>query len=312
LPEFNPEEQIDPKEPKRSFLQEISPSTYVLIVLALIFLIYQLFGGAMELLASGPGGLVGGDLDVKMSRIILIFGQFMLILAPVLFFSWLRDPDIKNTFKLKVPKASLVFLAILGIILIQPFLQGYMFLQEQAFNKIPFLNDYIKPVKDIWDMLENYVLKIVTAYSPLEFTVVVLAIAVTPAICEEFLFRGFVLSNLSLKSKAGPAIFFTGFLFAIYHFQPFNLIPLLVLGSFLGFVVYYSKSILTGIICHFLNNFFAAYYLYAYGKENFDNPQLTSSEATNALIAAIISFILFAAVMFLFYKIREMEKPAVE
>jgi len=309
LQEIDPEEQPYPQEPKRSFLKDLNPVTYVLLVLAVIFIIYQFIGGALEFFSGGVGK---GDINVKTTRIILIFAQFMLILAPVIFFSWLRNPDLKKIFKLNIPKASLIFLAILGIILIQPFLQGYMYFQEQALNYFPAIRDLVMPVKELWDMLEKSVLKIVTAYSPAEFAVVILVIAITPSICEEFLFRGFVLSNLSIRSKAGPAIFLSGFLFAIYHFQPFSIVPLIILGIFLGFVVYYSNSILTGIICHFLNNFFAAYYLYAFGKENFDNPQLTGSESANALIASAVSIVLFAAVMVVYYKTREKESPAVE
>ena len=304
MQERDPEEQIDPQEPKGSIIMQLSPVTYVLLVLAIIFILYQFIGGAIALVS---GGADIGSIDIKTTRIILIFGQFMLILAPVIFFARLRTPELKKTFRLKFPKLSLMFLAILGIILIQPFLQGFMYFQDQAISNIPFLKDFIQPIKELWDMLEDSILKIVTAFSPLEFAVVILVIAITPAICEEFLFRGFVLTFFRKSMKAGPAIFLSGLLFALYHFQPFSLIPLVILGIYLSYIVYYSNSILTGIVVHFLNNFFAAYFLYAYGKENFDNPQLTGSEATNALIAASFSVILFAVVIILFYRMREKE-----
>lgn len=307
MQEKDPEEQIDPLEPKGSFIMQLSPISYVLIVLAVIFILYQFIGGAVAVISGGTG--IDG-IDVKKTRIILIFGQLMMILLPVIFFARLRTRDLKNTFRLKVPNYALMFLAILGIILIQPFLQGFMYFQEQAINNISVLSDVVKPIKELWDMLESTIIKIVSAHSPYEFAVVILVIAITPAICEEFLFRGFVLTFFRKSMKAGPAIFLSGFLFAAYHFQPFSLIPMTILGIYLSFIVYYSGSILTGVVAHFLNNFFAAYFLYAYGKENFDNPQLTSSEATNALIAAVISIILFAAVVILFYRFREKERPS--
>jgi hypothetical protein len=304
LQDFNPEEQKDPQKPNDNFMKSLHPFAYVAVVLFIIFFLYQFLGAALVLAA---GGLDAEDSNVKISRIVLVFGQFMFILAPTIFFARFQTSDLKGTFRLNIPKSSLLFLAILGIILIQPFLQGYIYFQDQAINSLPGLRDFVKPVKDMWDALEGTMMKIVTAYSPFEFAVVVVVICLTPAICEEFLFRGFVLTNLKKCANAGTAIFLTGFLFAIYHFQPFNLIPLIILGWYLGFIVYYSNSILTGIVCHFLNNFFAAYYLYVFGKENFENPKLTDSEVTNTLAASVVSFALFIIIILFYYRFKEQQ-----
>jgi len=305
LQEFNPEEQKDPQKPGESFVKNLHPFAYVAIVLFIIFFLYQFIGAALVLAAGGGGDLQ--SFDVETSRIVLAFGQYMFILAPVIFFARFQTADLKSVFRLKMPKANLLLLAIIGIILIQPFLQGYMYFQDQAINSLPGLRDFVKPVKEMWDELEGAVMKIVAAHSPVEFAVIVFVICITPAICEEFLFRGFVLTNLKKTASAGNAIFLSGFLFAVYHFQPFNLIPLIALGCYLGFIVYYSKSIFTGMACHFINNFLAAYYMYAYGKQDFDNPQITGSEATNALIAGIISLVLFIFVIYLYFRFREKE-----
>jgi membrane protease YdiL (CAAX protease family) len=287
-----------------SFLQGLNPFAYVIIVLAIIFLMYQLIGGALAIAA--------GDLDidnpnVKLTRIILSFGQFMFILAPTIFFARLQSRDLKSVFRLKMPKPSLILLAITGIVLIQPFLQGYMYFQEQLINSVPFIKDILQPVKEIFDTLESSTMKIVQAHSLFEFFVVVFVICITPAICEEALFRGFALTNLGKISKPAVAIFLTGFLFAFYHFQPFSLIPLIVLGWYLGFIVFYANSIWVGIVCHFLNNFFASYFLYVYGKEDFETPHLAGDELTDTIVAAVLSVVLFAVTVILYYRLRVKE-----
>ena len=303
LQEFNPEEHKDTQEPSGSFLKNLNPYVYVIIVLAVIFFLYQFIGGALALAA--------GDFDVenpnvRITRIILAFGQYMLILAPTIFFARFQTFDLKSVFRLNYPKPALIFLAVLGIVLIQPFLQGYVYLQEQALNGIPFVKETIKPVKDVFDLFEKTTLKIVQAHSAVEFIVVVFVIAVTPAICEEALFRGFVLTNLAKAAKkAGSAIFLSAFFFGFYHFQPFNIVPLIILGWYLGFVVYYANSIWVGIICHFLNNFFASYALYIYGKDEFETPNLTGDGLMNTIIAALISLALFASTIILYYRLRE-------
>lgn len=305
MQEFNPEEQKDPQKPSASFVKNLHPFAYVAVVLFIIFFLYQFIGAALVLAAGGGEDLE--NFNVEVSRIVLAFGQYMFILAPVLFFARFQTADMKSMFRINMPKLSLLLLAAIGMMLIQPFLQGYIYFQDQAINSLPFLRDLLKPVKEIWEKLEGSVMRIVAAHSPVEFAVIVFVICVTPAICEEFLFRGFVLTNLRKTASAKAAIFLSGFLFAIYHFQPFNLLPLVFLGWFLGFVVYYSNSIFTGIICHFLNNFLASYYLYVFGKENFDNPMLTASETMNTLIAAVISIMLFSIIIIIYYKLREKE-----
>ncbi len=306
LQEFNPEEESDNQKPAGSFLKGLNPFAYTLIVLAIIFFLYQFVGG---LLAIAAGDLNMDNPNVKMTRVILSFGQFMFILAPTIFFARLGTSDLKSVFRLNRPKFTLVLLAVLGIVMIQPFLQGYMYFQEHLINSIPAVRDSIKPVQDIFDQFEAGTMKIVMAHNLFEFIVVVFVICITPAICEEALFRGFSLSNILKVSRPAKAIFTTGFLFAFYHFQPFNIIPLIILGCFLGFVVYYSNSIFIGILCHFLNNFFASYFLYAYGKEEFETPHLAGDELTDTIVAVVLSVVIFTSIIILYYRMREKNIP---
>lgn len=300
MQEFNPEEQ-NGQNKRGSFLTGLNPIAYVFVVLAIIFFLYQFIGGALALAA---GDISMDDPDVKVTRLILAFGQFMFILAPAIFFARFQTHDLKNIFRLHSPKPVLLLLAVLGIITIQPFLQGYMYFQESLLSSIPYLSDTLKPLKEIFEAFEKSTMKIVKAHNWFEFSVVVFVICITPAICEEALFRGFALSNISKVTTALSAILITGFFFAMYHFQPFNFVPLLILGCFLGFIVYYSNSIYTGVLAHFLNNFFASYYMFMYGKTDFETPKLTEDEITNTIAAVILSVILFAGIIILYYRLR--------
>ncbi len=305
LQEFNPEENNDNRQPAGSFLKGLSPFAYVILVLAIIFFLYQFIGGALALAA---GDMSLDNPNVKITRIILSFGQFMFILAPAVFFARLQTHDLKSTFRLNKPKPVLLLLAVLGIVMIQPFLQGYMYFQEQLINSIPFISDGVKPLREIFDTFEQSTMKIVQAHNWFEFSVVVFVICITPAICEEALFRGFAMSNLKQVYRPFMAIFITGFLFALYHFQPFNIVPLLILGFYLGFIVYFSNSLYVGILAHFLNNFFASYYMFVYGKTDFETPKLAGDELTDTIIAVILSLLVFTSTLILYYRLRV--KPA--
>lgn len=298
--DINPEDNKNGLPPTIKFIRNLPPFLYVIIVLGLIFFLYQVIGASIVLAAGGKDI----DSNVQLMRIILSFGQFMFILAPTLFFIRLQTDNLKGTLRLNIPNPLLILLAILGIFLIQPVLQGYMSVQNYVLDNIPLIQEPLKQLKSLFDLVEQTTMKIVRAYSPAEFAVVVFVISITPAVCEEILFRGFVLKNLERTAKPGAAIFLTGFLFALYHLEPFNLIALILLGFFLSFVVYYSNSIYTGMLCHFLNNFFASFFLYKYGKEDIEAPSFSGSEVLDTAVIALGSLVLLVLVILMFYKLR--------
>jgi sodium transport system permease protein len=81
--------------------------------------------------------------------------------------------------------------------------------------------------------------------------------ALLPAICEEAAFRGYILSGLEGGRKQGSAIVLSALMFGILHVllslvqQFFNAA---LLGLVLGLLAIRSRSLLPGIVFHFLNN----------------------------------------------------------
>jgi sodium transport system permease protein len=80
-----------------------------------------------------------------------------------------------------------------------------------------------------------------------------LVIAVTPAICEEFLFRGLILSGLRRLGR-WPALLLSSLLFAVAHASIYRLLPTFFLGLCLGYIVLRTGSIYCSMIIHLLNN----------------------------------------------------------
>jgi sodium transport system permease protein len=93
---------------------------------------------------------------------------------------------------------------------------------------------------------------------PMPLWLVLLTVAVTPAVCEELFFRGVVLSGLRSLGQ-WPAITLSALLFAVAHASIYRLLPTLALGLALGYLVWRTGSILTGMIVHSLNNGIAAW-----------------------------------------------------
>lgn len=75
-----------------------------------------------------------------------------------------------------------------------------------------------------------------------------------PAICEELFFRGAIQYYFSKKFGAIPAIWLTGFLFSLIHFQIYGFFARFLLGTFFGYLVFWSGSLLPAILGHFIFN----------------------------------------------------------
>jgi sodium transport system permease protein len=80
-----------------------------------------------------------------------------------------------------------------------------------------------------------------------------LLFSVTPALCEEALFRGLTLSGLR---RLGPwaAICISALMFGVAHASIYRLIPTFLIGLGLGYVAWRSGSIFCSMIVHALNN----------------------------------------------------------
>jgi uncharacterized protein len=83
---------------------------------------------------------------------------------------------------------------------------------------------------------------------------VVLLIAVAPAISEEIAFRGIIQPSLGRILKPGEALLVTALLFAILHLQWLGLLHLSILGLVLGWVRIRSGSLYPCILLHFVHN----------------------------------------------------------
>ena len=78
--------------------------------------------------------------------------------------------------------------------------------------------------------------------------------ALTPAICEEALFRGPILRGLRTRLPPAGAAILTGLLFGIYHLDPWRLLPTAILGVALSGIALGSDSIVPAMVAHFVNN----------------------------------------------------------
>ena len=81
-----------------------------------------------------------------------------------------------------------------------------------------------------------------------------LLMAVTPAVCEEALFRGPILRGLRARLSPAAAAIMTGAMFGLYHGDVWRFLPTALLGVGLSALALASGSIIPSMIAHFVNN----------------------------------------------------------
>ena len=80
-------------------------------------------------------------------------------------------------------------------------------------------------------------------------------IALLPAIGEELVFRGILLSKIKLASNSEHyGVIVSAVLFATIHLQPTKLLPMIFLGLVLGYIYTKTKNITYSMLFHFLFN----------------------------------------------------------
>jgi membrane protease YdiL (CAAX protease family) len=82
-----------------------------------------------------------------------------------------------------------------------------------------------------------------------------LFLALVPAFCEEFFFRG-VIQRFAYTwfKKPWAAILFSGAFFAFMHFTVYEFLPILFAGIILAWIYYITSSLWLSVLVHFLNN----------------------------------------------------------
>ena len=102
----------------------------------------------------------------------------------------------------------------------------------------------------------NHILELVTSQrSSWDLITNILVFAVLAGICEEFFFQG-SLQPLLMNWTKNPhvGILLTALIFSALHFQFYGFIPRFLLGVYLGYLFYWSRSLWLPILAHVLHN----------------------------------------------------------
>ena len=165
------------------------PSITFVALLAVLF-----FYGAMRLQAPAPDGM--GEAGIVVSEVLLL-------LLPVLLFMWVGKFPPRTTLSLRRPGGRDLAAAVLIILGGTPL--AWL---------LAWLQGFVIPIP--WEFLEG-MSDFLISDSPRRTLWLLLVLAATPAICEEFLFRGILLAGTRRHFSFRRVVLLNGIVFGAFH-----------------------------------------------------------------------------------------------
>ena len=126
-------------------------------------------------------------------------------------------------------------------------------------------------------------------FASLTFIISFVIVSISPAICEEAVFRGVVMHSFDNGKNKWIAIVVTGLIFCAFHGNIWRFVPTALLGIMLGYIVYETDNMIYGALFHAINNAMPLLSIFAmksmYSNEMFQSQMSTMTDNGIPLIS---------------------------
>lgn len=288
---------------KHPYTNENSPFTqglYLLMLAILGVIVLGILGMVAIYAGYGPEGLAGAagtePRYVGAFKILLVAQQLGIFLVPAILLAVVEKKPLSTFYQLSRPKTSLLFwVAVLSVCWLPIMSLVNEWNQQMALpGFLKGIEQWMRAKEDEAAQLTLALLKMDGVVPALLVNLVV--IAVVPAICEEFLFRGAV-QRTALRMTANPhlAVWFSAIVFSAIHLQFYGFLPRMLLGAAFGYLCLWTGNIWYAVFAHFLNNAYAviaAFYLQAQQRP-YQQAEEVDLPWYGYLMSAILTLVLF-------------------
>jgi membrane protease YdiL (CAAX protease family) len=228
-------------------------------------------------------------------RIMTFLQEIGIFIFPALICARLFSDNYKDYLWISGPvKLSPAIWAVISIVVSLPFLNLTYF-----FNRQMVLPEALKGLED-WMILQedaaNLILEKMLYADHLGVLLFNIAIVcVLTGIGEELMFRG-IFQNLAGKfiRNRHVVIWLVAILFSAFHGQFYGFVYRMLLGAWLGYLLYYTKTIWIPILAHFTTNLISVltYYIYQDTPQKMQEADAIGTGSTAWL--SVVSLVLFA------------------
>jgi membrane protease YdiL (CAAX protease family) len=186
------------------------------------------------------------------------FQVVSVFIFPAIACAWLFSDNYKTYLRIDTPiQLPVAGLAMLGMVVAIPFINWtYAMNQQMVFPAaLKGLEDWMRNMEELNGQALEKMLYVRNGWD-LVFNIVI--VCILAAVGEELMFRG-LLQNIFAKAIKNPHIIIwaVAILFSTVHLQFYGFIPRLLLGAYLGYLVYYTQNIWIPVLAHFTNNGFS-------------------------------------------------------
>jgi sodium transport system permease protein len=167
----------------------------------------------------------------------IVATQYGCFLLPVLGLAWLMRFPLRETFSLRLPD----WRSVLGCLLLGA--SSGLAIGGIALRLMPAPESLAKGMQKV----------LLLGDTPAPLWLILAVVSLTPAFCEEMVFRGLILSGLRRWGPAA-AIGLSALLFGLAHSSIYRLLPTFGLGIVLGYAAWRTRSLVCSMLVHALNN----------------------------------------------------------
>ena len=204
----------------------------------------------------------------------------------------------------------LLLLVAVSMFLISPTVSitGYL-------NSLITFPEWMSPVEE-WmksteELASQLTYKMLSQKGILALLANLMVVAIAAGITEEFFFRGALFSILRKSIRNHHVVIWTvAIIFSLFHFQFYGFIPRILLGAYMGYLLYWTKNIWVPVFAHFLNNGMAVIGMSNNSlQENaFFAETLPAEDLTWFSIVAVVCLIVFFFCVRMIRQIRQVDQ----
>lgn len=279
------------KSPGTQFLILISIALASFFILGLLgtVLLSKITGISIEKMSDSSKWDYSSDTLITVIRGMQVIQFISLFFIPTFLCAWFFSTDSKKFLGLRKPSNIGYFLVAVAVMIIA--LPVVSFLGELN-RQVQFPAGIDKWMKAQEAEAAKSIQAVLSRHTIKDLILNIICIAGLAAVGEELLFRGIV-QRLLIKLFKNPwaGIIVSAFLFSAMHIQFYGFLPRFILGILLGVIYWYSGSLWTAILAHFVYDAFLIILVYFNPASLDDENGLNLS---NFALMAAISFSLVA------------------
>ena len=271
----------------------------ILILIGLLFIsaiVFSLLGALISsalfhIPLSDVMNLIGNTSDtanVGFLKFYNAFATFGAWLVSAFLFTQVRSYKVNSLWKFQLPKVRFIW-ALLPVLFISAVVVSAYLLNLNERLPIPVSVRSFFNSANSAKMLEN----MLQMNNNLDLFINIICIALFPALFEEIFFRGTLQPLFSgFFQNHHVGIWLCSLTFALVHLNIDQVMPMMFLALVLGYLFYYTKSIYTNILIHFLNNSLA---IFAYFYQH--NSEIAKQVVEDKFTPNMLSFVLCSGII---------------